>query len=844
MAELDSSVETRRLQTFVTIAAVVVAAIGALALAGWIADSGLLKSIAPGLPAMKANTALALIVSAAALLCLRTEAAARTKRIGRILGLAVAAFGLLVCVEHLFGRIGGVDQLLFADHAGLDPGRPSPHAGVTLTILGLALASTDSPRFGGRVNEVLIALAGVMVVFGLVGYLFGVHYLRGVTRANGIALHTLFCLILLVAGTLCLRPDRGLAARLRADDAGARMARVVLPISALAVIFFGAIRLEAEDQGLVGLRLGSAVYALAILFLLTAVVLLMARRLKASESELRTLAKLVESSPDAIVSIDRTGRFQSWNPGAEALLGYTREEALGSPLALVVPDADRRQTEELMAPIWRGQPLAEWEGRRRHKDGRLLDVHLTVAPVRNTAGDVVGVTATLRDITSRKLAERRFESLLEAAPDAMVIVDEAGEIVLVNDRVEEVFGYGRDELLGRPVEALIPERFSSGHPAHRAEFAATPDARPMGAGLELFARNKDGSEFPVEISLSPLETEEGLLVTAAVRDVSARRRTEQALREAEERFRRSFEDSATGMALVEVRSVDREGGRLLQTNQALVELSGYSEAELSGLRIWDLIHHEDLPRVGKDVEDLLARHGATYQTEVRFVGADGRERWASASVSIVRDHHGEPLHAVVQVQDATERKRHEGQLRYLADHDPLTGLANRRRFETELRRELAAAHRYGSGGAVILLDLDNFKALNDSHGHAAGDELLRAVAQAIRGRMRASDTLARLGGDEFAVVIPRASAEEARHAAEGIRRVISEVRLDGAASAHQVTVSTGIAMFHDGPEAALDADLIVEADMAMYEAKKSGRDRIAMYDRVPQPVGDRNSLPE
>jgi PAS domain S-box-containing protein len=169
--------------------------------------------------------------------------------------------------------------------------------------------------------------------------------------------------------------------------------------------------------------------------------------------------------------------------------------------------------------------------RLQRQDGSVKYLHVLARAVQTSSGDVEFV-GTVTDVTERKQAEQKFRGLLESAPDGTIVMNRQGRIVLVNAQVEKMFGYQRDELLGQEIEILVPERFRGRHPQHRKEFFAQPRVRPMGQGLGLYGRRKDGTEFPVEISLSPLETEEGTLVSGAVRDVSERTRAEEALRQA------------------------------------------------------------------------------------------------------------------------------------------------------------------------------------------------------------------------------------------------------------------------------------------------------------------------
>ena len=234
------------------------------------------------------------------------------------------------------------------------------------------------------------------------------------------------------------------------------------------------------------------------------------------------LASIIQSSHDAVIGKTLDQVITSWNPGAERLYGYTADEVTGRHIEMLIPVEDRAREAKVVAAVARGERADQYQTRRLRKDGTTVEVSLTLSPIADRTGTIVGVATVARDVTERQRADARFAGLLEAAPDAMVCVDAEGRIALVNAQTERLFGYRRDELAGQPVEILIPDQVRDLHPAHRARYVKDPRARPMGADMQLAGRRRDGSTFPAEVSLAAMGTGEGLLVTAVVRDVTER----------------------------------------------------------------------------------------------------------------------------------------------------------------------------------------------------------------------------------------------------------------------------------------------------------------------------------
>jgi diguanylate cyclase (GGDEF)-like protein/PAS domain S-box-containing protein len=443
---------------------------------------------------------------------------------------------------------------------------------------------------------------------------------------------------------------------------------------------------------------------------------------------------------------------------------------------------------------------------------------LQVAPI-ELRGDVIGGLVICRDITEQRrtesalaLSEQQYRDLAEHSSDVVSRTDTEAVYRYISPSCAHIYGWPPEEIVGLPVTDFCHPDDLAAHASLRARLAAGAPEQVS----ETRMRRADGDWVWMEMRYSALRDADGRFqgVQAAARDITDRKAAEAARTVADEQFRTAFDGAAIGMALV------APDGAVLRVNDELCAIVGYSRGELLAKRFQDMTHPDDLAADVEYREAVLHGRRSSYQMEKRCLRADGSIVWTSLSVSLVRGPAGRPLHFVSQVQDISQRKGMEAELRALATHDDLTGLHNRRFFEGELVQQLRRTRRHGEEAAVLLLDLDDFKQVNDTLGHHAGDQLLAHVATLLKTRLRGSDVVARLGGDEFAVLLPHAGTARAVEVAASLEGELQRnpIVVDGIAIVARASI--GVAAL--GPELQAE-DALRAADHAMYRAKRARR---------------------
>ena len=542
--------------------------------------------------------------------------------------------------------------------------------------------------------------------------------------------------------------------------------------------------------------------------------------MRALEIERERVAAILETIPQGVAFVDLSGEHGWLNREAAGLLGL--DPGMAEPARITeaikrLQDSAEQATELVSSPLEdTGSIRWTWTIRHPEMKLRVLSVMNRLTRVRQVAGRLWifdDITEQRRAEENLRASEERYRHLFDNNPlPSWVFCNETQNILAVNLAAVDHYGYTREEFLRMNVRDLRPASEIAKLETALAHLSTVH--KKCGPWLH---RKKDGTLISVEITSHEVHFEGKSARMVLAHDITERERTEQQLREQEERWQLALRGSNDGLW-----DYDIPNNRVFFSRR-WKEILGYQEHELPNLPgIWEeRVHPDDFPAVMKRLQDHLERKALFYVAEYRLRCKDGRYKWVLARGQAVWDENGLPIRVVGSHTDITERKESEEQLTREALYDSLTGLLNRRYMMEHLERAIAQAEERQLPLTIALCDVDHFKNVNDTQGHAAGDEVLAVFGQLVQQGQRQGDLAGRIGGDEFCLMFPSTTAPEAAAAVERTRLRLATMAF-GVASGipFSVTATFGVAMWRPGVSAKM---LLETADRALYQAKERGR---------------------
>ena len=520
--------------------------------------------------------------------------------------------------------------------------------------------------------------------------------------------------------------------------------------------------------------------------------------------------KMIHSSLDGFWLVDEQGQFLEVNEAYCQLLGYSRAELLSMRMRdIQVVSADR---EAWLLDEQIGQNN-HFEMRQRCKDGRLVEVETSINRSVDHAGRVYGF---VHDISHRKQIEEELRlsaQLLNSTSDSVFLLDMEGNFVYMNEAAYKSRGYEKEELMAMGLRQLNDPSMN-----HMVKSRMEIVRRQGSAFFESLHRRRDGSVMPVEINAKLTESEGRSLVLSVIRDITERKGTEAMLRESEARLKELFENLSSGVLVCRA---EAQKFIIVAFNQAAEQIEDVVRESVLGRTVLEVF--PELQRSG--VEEAMQRvstSGVSEHLPAMLYHHGRMAGWREYYIYKISNDE-----VVTIYEDVTQEKQAEAQMYHLAHYDALTNLPNRTLLSDRLQQALAFARRNNSCLAVMFIDLDRFKQVNDTLGHDAGDLLLKDVAQRLQGVLRESDTVSRLGGDEFVVllsVIER--AQDALFTAEKILYALNQP-FDLFGNEANISGSIGVSVYPE--HGSSEKELMKHADMAMYYAKKHGRSNVTLF---------------
>ncbi|RCX19605.1 PAS domain S-box-containing protein/diguanylate cyclase (GGDEF)-like protein [Fontibacillus phaseoli] len=536
-----------------------------------------------------------------------------------------------------------------------------------------------------------------------------------------------------------------------------------------------------------------------------------------SEQSIDVYKSIIDYNTDAIFILSAEGKVMDVNLGVTKTFGYLKEEILGMPYEKFILPAQIDEVNQYFDKVLQGIPC-EFKTEAVDKHGRLVYVQVKNVPLL-TGEEVVGVFGVAIDITEQLRLEKalmeseeRYRKLLEVLPEGILVCEE-GEIVYANSSAGEYAGNG--DLIGKSISSLI-------HPddRERLEQLAAGTKKDQGPSyVELRMNRNDGTTTYVDLGTVSVTQGDTPVILAMIRDITAQRLVVDALKESEERYRLLAENS---LDLIQLVNLD---GIVTFASPSHKMVLGYGPQEYIGKWVFYRPDKGDDPEFQLIFFDMVvSQKPFTYEIVRRH--KEGHQVWVELKGSPMFDEEGHFKNMMLVGREITERKKYQGQLEHLSFKDTLTGVPNRRHFSAAIERILKSGEPPAGNLAVMFLDLDKFKRINDTWGHDTGDELLRQFAIRIKQCIKNNDILARIGGDEFVVVLP--DLESVEQAVTCAEEILHALRQPWNILGHEfvTTSSIGIAFYEPGDR---EKELIHKADTALYLAKSQGKNTYRVY---------------
>jgi diguanylate cyclase (GGDEF)-like protein/PAS domain S-box-containing protein len=741
----------------------------------------------------------------------------------------------------------------------------APIATVAFTSVGAALMLlTLKTRHSELAAQLLSLFTALAAMLAIIGYIDGATPLYRFMQYTQVTLYTSIVLLLLSVAIFFARPSSAIARDLTCAGSGSALARRFLPAVFLVPVCVGWICLRGERAGFYGAELGLALYTTSNVVVFAFLVWLSARRLNAesvrrnkAEIEIRELnaqlewrvaertktlqqqatllaeqAGLLDIAHDSIFVRDTHDRITFWSKGAAEKYGWTADEALGQDAHELLKTEFPVPVEQISAEL---MSQGRWEGELVHTraDKSRITVASRWALQRDALGDPRVILEINNDITERRLAEKLLEEsdeklrmLFHGVNDyAILMLDPDGLITTWNEGAERIKGYRAEEIIGQHFSKFYPpESQAKGLPSLELKIASE-QGRVEDEGWRI---RKDGSRFWANVVITALHDAAGHLrgFGKVTRDITERKLAEEALFAEKERAQVTL--NSIGDAVI----CSNTSGNIAFLNSVAERMTGWPSQEALGrpmsevFRILDATTRETVA----NPMDLAIEQDRTMHLPLNciLVRRDGVEIPIEDSVAPIHNREGQPTGAVIVFRDVSTAHAMAEQMAHSAKHDFLTGLPNRMLLNDRISQAIALAQRHGNQVALLFLDLDGFKYINDSLGHPTGDKLLQSIAKQLVGSVRASDTVSRQGGDEFILLLL-----DVKHPEDSAR--VTRKILDAIAKPHwiddhelHITASVGVSVY---PDDGLDAEaLIRSADTAMYQAKEDGAQNCRFFE--------------